>query len=130
MIEYAFYVLYCHNRYEQPHFLISRYRAAASSLGIELCLQHPPNTSAHFKAARTFFCPVPPLRQPRPEISRSNSTSTHQRLTNQSAQGVVLREWSVRLVANQRLGLVEQRLHVIKRWPLEWNIIHVHAPLI
>lgn len=95
------------------------YSTAASSVEIELRLQHPLNTSAHFAASRSFFRSGPPLSLPRPEISRSNSTSTHQRLTNQSALGVVLREWSVRLLANQRPGLVEQKLHVSKRWSLE-----------
>lgn len=49
----------------------------------------------------------PPLKKPRPEISRSNSTSTHQRLTNQRGEGVVSRRWSVRAAANQR----RSRLH-------------------
>lgn len=49
----------------------------------------------------------PPLKKPRPEISRSNSTSTHQRPTNQSAEGVVSRRWSVGPPANQR----RSRLH-------------------
>lgn len=44
----------------------------------------------------------PPLKKSRPEISRSNSISTHQRLTNQRAEEVVLRRWSVSAGANER----------------------------
>lgn len=51
-----------------------------------------------------------PLRKSRPEISRSNSTSTHQRLTNQRAEEVVSRRWSVSAAANQRWSRLHKAL--------------------